>query len=105
MTRLAGLRLTCTRCHTTAGVNGVIDRLENLYGSTAWDRDTVKAYLTGMHNVRPFMPPVPGSDQELGALTDYLLSLQKLRRPLVGVQSAGLSTTSTLTAPAVGGAE
>jgi len=82
-------RIACSRCHTTSGVNGVVARLEKLYGRGAWERDAVKAYLASMHNARPFMPPVPGTDAELGALTDYLLSLQAWPRPLRGAQSVG----------------
>jgi hypothetical protein len=84
-------RLACTRCHTTSGVNGVVARLEAMYGRATWDRDAVKAYLSSMHNARPFMPPVPGTDAELGALTDYLLSLQDEPRSLVGAQTEGVA--------------
>lgn len=86
-------RVACTRCHTTTGVNGVVRRLNRLYGHGAWDRDTVKAYLASMHTVRPFMPPAPGSDVELGALADYLLSLQGQPLALEGAQIAGVTLT------------
>jgi hypothetical protein len=84
-------RIACTRCHTTAGVNSVVDRLTNMYGPGPWDRNTVKAYLGTMHNARPFMPPIPGTDAELGALTEYLLSLERQPRALAGSQGAGVT--------------
>jgi mono/diheme cytochrome c family protein len=83
--------LACTRCHTTTGVNSVLAKLERLYGWGQWDRDVVKAYLKTMHNVRPYMPPFPGSDVEAGALADYLVSLRSFPEPLPGAQSAGVT--------------
>lgn len=81
--------LACSRCHTTRGVNSVVKKLELLYGPPPWDRDTVKAYLKSMHNVRPYMPPFPGSDEELGALSDFLVGLPASAATLDGAQSAG----------------
>ena len=83
-------RIACTRCHTTSGLNGITTRLENMYGDAPWDRDTVKAYVVGMHHTRPFMPPFPGSDPEAGALADYLLHLQANRDRIWGAQSVGI---------------
>lgn len=79
--------IACSRCHTTAGVNGVNKKLAGLLGNDPWDAGAVKNYLRSMHNTRPFMPPVPGTDQELGVLVDYLVTLQY--HP-VGVQGAQL---------------
>jgi mono/diheme cytochrome c family protein len=87
-------RIACTRCHTTTGVNAVVDRLTALYGPEPWDREVVKAYLVSMHNARPFMPPVPGTDAELGALADYLVALQSTPRPLDGAQAVGVRTAA-----------
>ncbi|RJP19573.1 MAG: cytochrome c [Candidatus Omnitrophota bacterium] len=80
--------IACTRCHTTNGVNGILARLETMYGSDRWDRDTVLMYLKGMHNVRPYMPPFPGNNAELGALVDYLFSLRAYPAPIKGAQTA-----------------
>jgi mono/diheme cytochrome c family protein len=92
-------RLACTRCHTVGGVNSVVVRLTKLYGPGPWERDTVKALLGSMHNVRPFMPPAPGSDAELGALADYLLSLRTQPLAVEGAQSEGVAVTPALAAP------
>ena len=83
-------RLSCTRCHTVSGVNSVIDRLDALYGSGDWDRDTIKYSFEGMHTTRPYMPPFPGTDHEAGALADYLVDLQRVRRPVLGAQDVGV---------------
>jgi mono/diheme cytochrome c family protein len=83
-------RLTCTRCHTATGVNAVPDRLRAMYGDGAWDRDTVKYYLLGMHVPRPFMPPFPGTETEAGALADYLIELRRTEQPAVGAQDGGI---------------
>ncbi len=82
--------IACTRCHTTTGVNGVVTRLENMYGPEPWDREVVKAYVMSMHNSRAFMPPFPGTDAEAGALADYLLALQRYPLPLEGAQRVGV---------------
>jgi mono/diheme cytochrome c family protein/MFS family permease len=79
-------RLACTRCHTSAGVNGVQGRLAAMYGTNGWDRDVVKGYVQGMHVSRPFMPPFPGTDREAGALADYLVTLQQPAHPVTGAQ-------------------
>jgi hypothetical protein len=83
-------RLSCTRCHTVSGVNSVIDRLDDLYGSGDWDRDTIKYSIEGMHTTRPYMPPFPGTDHEAGALADYLVDLRRVRRPVLGAQDVGV---------------
>jgi mono/diheme cytochrome c family protein len=82
-------RIACTRCHTTNGNNGVVGKLARLYGWQNWDTEIIQAYLAGMHNARPFMPPLPGRDEERAALADYLISLRGTDLPLEGAQTAG----------------
>ncbi|HNQ22419.1 MAG TPA: cytochrome c [Phycisphaerae bacterium] len=86
----AMFNIACTRCHTTTGVNGVVKKLTDLYGTDPWEREVVEGYLRTMHNTRPFMPPVPGTEAELAALTDYLLELQRNPQRLPGAQSVGV---------------
>jgi len=83
--------LACTRCHTTSGLNGILKRLTNLYGPGPWDRDTIKAYVGGMHLSRPYMPPFPGTDKELGALADYVMALRDSPSRIEGAQTAGVA--------------
>jgi mono/diheme cytochrome c family protein len=82
-------RLACTRCHTTAANNGVRQKLDRMYGGREWDETMVAGYLAGMHNARPFMPPLPGTPEEREALAAYLVSLRAGVGPLPGVQTAG----------------
>ncbi len=82
--------ICCTRCHTTSGVNSVLVKLTNLYGAGPWDRDVVKGYLRTMHTVRPYMPPFPGTEEEAGAVADYLLALRRMPAELNGAQTAGV---------------
>ena len=86
-------RIACTRCHTATGINSVTDRLWELYGTGAWDRDAVKSYLLGMHTARPYMPPFPGNDPEAGALADYLVDLRRHPRPALGAQARGVESS------------
>ncbi len=84
-------RLACSRCHTTHGVNSVVDKLTAMYGPEApWVANDLDLYLKGMHNARPFMPPLPGNDAERGALVDYLIALRKQPAGLDGAQSHGV---------------
>jgi putative heme-binding domain-containing protein len=82
--------LACSRCHTTTGMNGVVGKLENLYGRDEWDRRTMSGFLSNMHQIRPFMPPFPGNADELDAMVEYLIDLRTNREPLPGAQWAGV---------------
>lgn len=83
--------IACSRCHTTAGINGITNKLQALYGNKQWSHDVVLNYIKTMHNVRPFMPPAPGTDAELSALTDYIISLRKHPAALAGAQTGGVA--------------
>jgi len=83
--------LTCTRCHTTVGVNGVVGKLEDMYGSSEWNAQTVQAFIRNMHNARPYMPPFPGNDDELAALVSYVSSQRAFPSGLPGAQSTGVA--------------
>ncbi len=83
--------IACTRCHTTQGVNGIVPKFNNLYGADKpWDATAMKAYIQGMHNARPFMPPFPGNDVELEALVAYILHIKQTGETLPGMQSGGI---------------
>jgi len=83
-------KISCTRCHTSGGINAVTDKLRGLYGPSPWDHDVLISYLATMHNTRPYMPPFPGNDEEAGALADYLMSLSEFPMPLEGAQTGGV---------------
>jgi hypothetical protein len=83
-------RLTCTRCHTTRGVNGVVQKFEKLYGGDPWNREDVKLTIRTMHVSRPYMPPFPGNEAELDALSHYVCGQQTFPTPLPGDQVAGV---------------
>lgn len=75
--------LSCSRCHTTNGVNAITDKFRNMYGTIdePWDADAMKSYISNMHNARYYMPPFPGNDQELDALISYIKVLQYFPDP------------------------
>lgn len=84
--------IACTRCHTTQGVNGIVAKFEDLYGKDkAWDRDAMIAFVENMHGARPYMPPFPGSKDELAAMTDYILHVRETGEKLPGAQEAGVN--------------
>lgn len=80
----------CSRCHTVKGVNGIRAQLQRMYGDKPWDAKIINAYLENMHNARYFMPPFPGNDEELKALSAYLASLQTNAEPFHGAQITGI---------------
>jgi len=68
--------VACSRCHTTAGINGVVKKFRNLYGDEEWDRMAMMAFVYSMHQTRTYMPPFPGNDAEAEALVDYINHLR-----------------------------
>lgn len=94
--------LTCTRCHTTAGVNGVVQKFRTMYGDKPWDETAIATYVGTMHGARPFMPPFPGNQAELAALSAYIAQLPGNPETALGAQRAGLHAATTNTvAPAL----
>ncbi|WP_306350736.1 c-type cytochrome [Flavobacterium sp. '19STA2R22 D10 B1'] len=94
--------IACSRCHTTQGVNSVIDVFERMYGiGKPLDINSMAAYIPNMHNGRTYMPPFPGNEKESLALAAYIRYLQDTGLSLEGVQTEGLSISPTSTVEAV----
>jgi hypothetical protein len=52
--------LACSRCHSTTGLNGVIEKFTAMYGADKpWDSPGMALFIRSMHQTRTFMPPVP----------------------------------------------
>ena len=84
--------VACSRCHTVSGVNSVTKKLAKLFpGPDPWDPQQISTYIAGMHNVRPYMPPFPGSDAERDALTAFLIAHQNRTFRMEGAQTAGIN--------------
>ncbi|MDZ7743365.1 MAG: cytochrome c [Bacteroidota bacterium] len=82
--------IACTRCHTTSGINSVVNRFERMYGKdNPLNVEAMKTYMRNMHNARYYMPPFPGNEKELDALAQYIQSLQIYPRPIEGAQLNG----------------
>jgi len=87
--------IACTRCHTTGGINSVVNRFERLYGKNEpLSIEPMKAYMRNMHNARYYMPPFPGNEAELDALAHYIKSIQQYPEPLEGAQVRGTDIPS-----------
>jgi cytochrome c553 len=83
--------LTCSRCHTTQGINSIVTVFENLYGAgKPFEESAVAAFTKGMHNGRTFMPEFPGNQQELKALAAYIKNLQQTGDVIEGAQNEGV---------------
>jgi hypothetical protein len=84
--------ISCSRCHSTTGINGVIEKFTKMYGPGEWDPGGMVAFLGTMHKSSTFMPPFPGNRMEKEALVAYLLDLRKTGKPLSGAQDVGIRT-------------
>lgn len=82
--------LTCSRCHTIGGVNSATGQFTRLMGPAPYKADAVLAYLQGMHQAQPFMPPFPGNQKEMQLVSEYLVHMQHNRAGTEGAQSAGV---------------
>lgn len=84
--------LTCSRCHTTQGINSIIGVFENLYGKNKpFEEGSIAAFTKGMHNGRTFMPEFPGNKKELEALAAYIKHLQQTGDVIEGAQNDGIT--------------
>jgi len=92
--------VTCSRCHTTAGLNSVRTKFAAMYGNEPWDKNALLAFLATMHTSRTYMPPFPGNDKEAEALTTYLKKLQFDHEFIIDAQADWIvSPPATGTAP------
>lgn len=83
--------LTCSRCHTTKGVNSITYVFERMYGfGKPLDVASVAGYIPNMHMGRTYMPPFPGNEKELDALAHFIKSLQRTGESLEGAQTKGV---------------
>ncbi|WP_104382827.1 cytochrome c [Sphingobacterium sp. HMA12] len=83
--------LTCSRCHTSNGINSIVDVFEKMYGrGKPLDEESMSAYIPNMHQGRTFMPPFPGNKKELEAIVAYIKQLQGTRESLQGAQVEGI---------------
>ncbi|TLD69173.1 cytochrome c [Phragmitibacter flavus] len=77
--------IACSRCHSTTGMNGVLEKFATMYGhDKPWDDGAMTAFMANMHQTRTFMPPFPGNRSEAEALVAYLQDLRQTRQPLQG---------------------
>ncbi|RYD37545.1 MAG: cytochrome c [Verrucomicrobiaceae bacterium] len=82
--------ISCSRCHSTTGLNGVVEKFTRMYGTGEWDSGGMVSFLGTMHKTSTFMPPFPGNRAEKEALVAYVRHLRKTGEPLEGAQDAGI---------------
>lgn len=82
--------MACSRCHSTTGMNGVLDKFTHMYGTGTWSDTAMVSFLGTMHQTSTFMPPFPGNKAEKEALVAYLLDLRAHPRSLEGAQTEGI---------------
>ena len=84
--------LACSRCHSTSGLNSVLDKFAAMYGADKpWDNAAMTGFIGTMHQTRTFMPPFPGNAKEAEALVAYIQHLREKPETLEGAQSAGIT--------------
>ncbi|WP_395828761.1 c-type cytochrome [Elstera sp.] len=84
---------TCSRCHTGFGVNSISSHLQRMFGDQPWTPELTAGYVENMHDAQPYMPPFPGTQQELQWLGLYLQHLQTNKAAIPGAQTAGVTIT------------
>lgn len=93
----------CSRCHTTNGINAIVDVFEKMYGSTKpLSTEAMVAYIPNMHKGRSFMPPFPGNGKEVEALAAYIKTLQSTGESLEGAQTTGVTLNPAASADSIG---
>jgi hypothetical protein len=93
---------TCSRCHTTQGVNSIVFVFERMYGfGKPLDESSMAAYIPNMHKGRTYMPPFPGNKKELNALVAYIKTVQQTGESLEGAQTTGIVVNPDNSAAAV----
>jgi hypothetical protein len=84
--------LTCSRCHTTRGINSIVGVFENLYGKDKpFEEAAIAQFTKNMHNGRTFMPEFPGTQKELDALAAYIKDIQQTGNVIEGAQNEGVA--------------
>ncbi len=71
----------CSRCHTLDGVNGIKPLIMN------WPEDSVRHSLEKLHIEQAFMPPFVGPEEDLQAMTHYLLNLHREQEAAMGLRA------------------
>jgi len=64
-------RAQCMACHTVNGFNGI------RFAVKGWDREFLDHQLLYLNQLKGYMPPFLGTDEERAALVEYLLSLNE----------------------------
>ncbi|NIM16187.1 MAG: cytochrome c [Candidatus Aminicenantes bacterium] len=84
--------IACSRCHTVTGINSVVRKFRNITGpGKPLNAEAIKQYIPKMHQVWYYMPPFPGNEAELDALTAFILEMDKNPQYIRGAQSAGVT--------------
>ncbi|MHC4984917.1 MAG: c-type cytochrome [Planctomycetota bacterium] len=65
----AVFRAACLRCHSVEGYNAIRPLV------ASWSAQTLRSSLNNLDELKPAMPPFPGTTAEKDALAAYLLSL------------------------------
>jgi hypothetical protein len=64
-------RAQCMSCHTVNGFNGI------RFAVKGWDRDFLDYQIQYLNQLKGYMPPFIGTDEERAGLVEYLLSLNE----------------------------
>jgi mono/diheme cytochrome c family protein len=59
-------RFQCSVCHTVDGANGVT------HLTASWSLEQMRMNVAQLQRTKPFMPPLPGTDEELEALVQLI---------------------------------
>ena len=60
----------CSQCHVHDGFNDLVPLI------SSWSKDLLAYNLDRIHELKPFMPPLAGKEEERKALVNYLWDLK-----------------------------
>jgi hypothetical protein len=87
--------IACSRCHTVNGINSVVVKFRKLTPpGEPLNPAAIKQFISMMDKVRYFMPPFPGNEAELDALTAFIIEMDKNPKPIDGAQTEGVKINS-----------
>jgi hypothetical protein len=88
--------IACSRCHTVTGINSVVKKFrQRTAPGEGLSEEALKNYIPKMHKVWYYMPPFPGNNAELEALTAFILHMDKNPKYIRGAQRQGVTISPT----------
>jgi hypothetical protein len=89
--------IACSRCHTVTGINSVVRKFHSAYKESLSEKNIKDFISNKMYKTKTwyYMPPFPGNEAELDALTAFILQMDKNPKYIQGAQTQGVKISPT----------